>query len=102
MNRCAFPGCTTPIVMTDTGTLVAEVCHIRAQSEKGPRYDPSQSDEERHGFDNLVLMCRVHHKVIDATRMLRPTPWRRCWRSSTPTSNKRVSLVSSLRYLRAS
>lgn len=66
MNRCAFPECSTPIVMTASGTIVGEVCHIRAQSALGPRYDSNQSDEERHGFENLVLMCRVHHKVIDA------------------------------------
>ncbi len=70
MNRCAFPGCTAPIVTPDTGTIIADVCHIRAQNAQGPRYDPSQSDEERHGIDNLVLMCRNHHKVIDANENL--------------------------------
>ncbi|WP_131721955.1 MULTISPECIES: hypothetical protein [Mycolicibacterium] len=66
MNRCAFPSCSTPIVMPDSGTIVGEVCHIRAQNPEGPRYDSNQSDEERHGFENLVLMCGVHHKIIDA------------------------------------
>lgn len=70
MNRCAFRGCPTPIVMTESGTIVGDVCHIRAQSINGPRYDQDQSDEERHGFENLVLMCRVHHKVIDAPENL--------------------------------
>ncbi|TDZ97842.1 hypothetical protein [Mycobacteroides salmoniphilum] len=54
----------------DSGTIVGEVCHIRAQSANGPRYEESQSDEERHGFDNLVLMCGVHHKFIDAKENL--------------------------------
>ena len=70
MNRCAFPGCSTPILAEETGTILAEVCHIRAQNAQGPRYDPNQSDEERHGFDNLVLMCRNHHKEIDANENL--------------------------------
>lgn len=65
MNCCAFPECSTPIVMADSGTIVGEVCHIRAQNPEGPRYSPAQSDEERHGIENLVLMCGVHHKVID-------------------------------------
>ncbi|WP_238423446.1 hypothetical protein [Gordonia sp. 'Campus'] len=56
--------------MTDSGIIVGEVCHIRAQSAHGPRYDASQSDEERHGFENLVLMCGVHHKIIDAKENL--------------------------------
>ena len=32
---------------------------------KGPRYDPNQTVEERHAFGNLVLMCPIHHDVID-------------------------------------
>lgn len=71
MNQCAFPGCETPIIESATGTILAEVCHINAQSEGGPRYDAAQSDEDRHGFANLLLMCRNHHKVIDAPENLR-------------------------------
>jgi len=62
-NRCAFPGCTATLVTGNTVT--AEICHIKAQSEGGPRYDPAQTDEERHGFDNLLLLCPSHHKVVD-------------------------------------
>lgn len=65
MNRCAFPGCRTSIIDMVTGTILADVCHIRAQNEGGPRYDPDQSEMDRHGFQNLILMCRNHHKVID-------------------------------------
>ncbi len=63
-NRCAFPKCTTPLVH---GTKVtARISHIRAQSPGGPRYDPQQSDEDRHAFDNLLLLCGAHADVIDA------------------------------------
>lgn len=64
MNQCAFPGCSTSIVDT-TGTIVGRVCHIRAKSAGGPRYDANQDDEHRHGPANLVLMCSNHHAVID-------------------------------------
>lgn len=70
MNRCAFPGCSTPVIDPDSMTILGEICHIHAQSEKGPRFDPNQGDEERHGFDNLILMCSVHHKIIDARENL--------------------------------
>jgi len=66
MNRCAYPDCPTPLVSPETGTVIGEVCHIRAHNVGGPRYLESQTDEERHGFDNLILMCRNHHKEIDA------------------------------------
>lgn len=66
LNHCAFPGCTTPIIDGATGTILAEICHIRAQNPSGPRFSASQTAEERHSFNNLVLMCEVHHKIIDA------------------------------------
>jgi hypothetical protein len=49
----------------ESGTVIGEVCHIRAREEGGPRYDPGQDDGERNGFENLILMCSVHHKIID-------------------------------------
>jgi hypothetical protein len=65
-NRCAFPKCAQPLVEPTSGKVVGRVCHIKAASTAGPRYDPNQSEEERHGFANLILMCPVHHDVIDA------------------------------------
>jgi len=45
--------------------VIGEVCHIKAQNKGGPRYDPNQTATERHGYDNLILMCSPHHTVID-------------------------------------
>lgn len=63
-NSCAFPGCSLPIVES-VGTITGEICHIRAQNEGGPRFDSAQNDEKRHGFDNLILLCRRHHRIVD-------------------------------------
>ena len=65
-NICAFPKCTAPLVDAASGKVTGRVCHIKAASPGGPRYDPGQTDEERHGFENLMLMCGTHHDVIDA------------------------------------
>lgn len=62
-NRCAFPKCTTPLV--HLGKVTGRVAHICAQSPGGPRYDATQTDEERHAFDNLLLLCGAHHDVVD-------------------------------------
>jgi len=62
-NRCAFPRCTIEIF--NDGAIVGEMCHIKAANPNGPRYDAQQSPEERHSFDNLILLCAIHHKVID-------------------------------------
>lgn len=65
MNRCAFPGCQTPVIDSATHTITAEVCHICAQSPGGPRYAAAQTAEQRHSLGNLILICSVHHKIID-------------------------------------
>jgi hypothetical protein len=41
------------------------VCHIKAKSPGGPRFDEKYPDEFRESYDNLVLMCRIDHKIID-------------------------------------
>lgn len=70
-NICAFPGCDSPLVEAG-GTVTGEICHIRAQSPGGARFDPSQTQEQRHSFENLMLLCRRHHKVVDAQPELFP------------------------------
>ncbi len=64
-NVCAFPGCSQPIVDESSHVIIGEVSHITAASSGGPRYDPQQTEEKRHGFDNLLLLCAAHHKIID-------------------------------------
>lgn len=64
-NCCAFEGCSNPI-FEDDGTLTGECCHIEAYSPCGPRYNEHQTDKERNGYENLMLMCSRHHKIIDS------------------------------------
>jgi len=63
-NICAFPSCQTPLI-EDSGTVTGKICHIKAKSKNGPRYDKKQTNEERHSFENLILLCSRHHDVID-------------------------------------
>jgi hypothetical protein len=62
-NRCAFPKCREPLI--DNGILVGDLCHIKAANPKGPRYDPTQTEAERHAFENLILLCKKHHTIVD-------------------------------------
>lgn len=64
-NKCAFPGCTLPLV-EESGTVTGEICHIKGESKGGPRHDPSQTNAQRNGYENLVLMCARHHHIIDS------------------------------------
>lgn len=63
-NRCAFPGCDSPLMRAD-GVLVGEIAHIEAASKDGPRFNKDMSNEERRAQANLMIMCATCHKVID-------------------------------------
>jgi hypothetical protein len=64
-NQCAFPGCTTAVADTKSEVVLCEIAHIAARRSGGPRHDKNQTAEERHGFENLILLCGTHHKEID-------------------------------------
>src|SRR4051812_18646725 len=51
-GECAFPGCSRRVV--ENGTLVGETCHIRGERPNSARYDMTQTEKERQGFDNLI------------------------------------------------
>lgn len=63
-NRCAFPGCTASIIQADT--VIGQVCHIKGIRVGAARYDAHQTDSDRHAYENLILMCSAHHKIIDS------------------------------------
>ncbi len=64
-NRCAFPKCIVQLVDPTSGKVTGRIAHIKARQSGGPRYDAAQSEEQRHGFDNLLLLCPIHHDVVD-------------------------------------
>ncbi len=63
-NRCAFPGCTAPLI-NDRNQFIAQVCHIEAAEPGGERYSSTQTDEERRCYANLLLLCYPHHVETD-------------------------------------
>lgn len=64
-NQCAFPGCDEKVVDLGKNIVIGEVCHIRAESPGGPRYDPDLDEDEKDEYHNLILLCPTHHTVID-------------------------------------
>jgi hypothetical protein len=64
-NRCAMPDCPSPLIDRESGAVIGKVCHIKGGRPGAKRYDPAQSDLERHGFANLILLCPVCHDIID-------------------------------------
>lgn len=49
----------------DDESIIGDECHIISKKENGPRYDSSYPDEKLDAYENLILLCRIHHKQID-------------------------------------
>jgi hypothetical protein len=62
-NRCAFPGCHHYNV--EENTVIGQICHIEAANRGGERYNPDQTEDERSGFDNLIVLCPIHHLITN-------------------------------------
>ncbi len=64
-SRCAM--CDNLVVERQTDTLipVGEMAHIKGHKPDSARYDDSQSDIERHSYNNLILLCPTCHTIID-------------------------------------
>jgi len=66
-NRCVI--CRHELVVdatvVDDESVVGDECHIISSRSNGPRHDPSYSRKKLDTYENLILLCRVHHKVID-------------------------------------
>ena len=50
---------------TDREAVVGDECHIVSGSPGGPRYDAAFPAEEVDAYENLILLCKVHHKQVD-------------------------------------
>lgn len=44
---------------------MGEIAHIRSPSSDGPRFDPSYDDELLNSFENLLVLCPTHHRLVD-------------------------------------
>ena len=66
-SRCAM--CRRELIMAgthvDDESIVGDECHIVSAVPGGPRHDPSFARERLDEYSNLLLACKVHHKLID-------------------------------------
>lgn len=65
---CQNPSCAQQLfVETDKGETIhfAEMAHIFAASDGGPRSDVNLTDAERGSYENLILLCANCHTTID-------------------------------------
>ena len=68
-NICAFPECRKFLVVdktaTDDPSLIGEEAHIVGKSKDGPRGKSDLGADQRDKYENLILLCAVHHKIVD-------------------------------------
>jgi hypothetical protein len=64
---CQNPSCARELFV-DTGSKrihIAEVAHVFAANDNGPRVNRKLSEADRGAFENLILLCSVCHTKID-------------------------------------
>lgn len=64
---CAFPDCSHELLANIDGVVavIGEEAHIRSGQANGPRYDPGYSRAQIDTYDNLILLCPSHHRLVD-------------------------------------
>ena len=66
-NQCAL--CRHELIREPTGndddSIIGDECHIIAKNPNGPRGNPSIGKEYIDSYENLILLCKIHHKLVD-------------------------------------
>ena len=66
--QCSICSCLTSAASQESSDDVLSIgvaSHICAASPNGPRYNPSQTAEERTSINNCIWLCQTHSKMID-------------------------------------
>jgi hypothetical protein len=94
---CYRPGCLEHVVVVHNGlaVLVGQIAHIVAAVLSGPR--GATEIEDRDGFDNLIVLCGRHHKLVDdaATRAQYPPEVLRSWKAQREAAYQESELGTS-------
>jgi hypothetical protein len=83
---CSMPACRRLTKMSATEGRVStlgQACHICAAEPGGPRYDPSQTPEERKSAENGIWLCLMHARAIDNDERAYPVEILREWKETT-------------------
>lgn len=70
-NRCALSNCKIELTTNGEKDTLGEMAHIVSKSADGPRACADVSPDLKDSYDNHILLCPTHHKVIDSS----PKTW---------------------------
>ncbi len=104
-NQCAHPDCTESLIEEATGEAEAhskgEICHIFAVSEAGPRGKPGLTESQLNSLDNLILLCRNHHTIIDGQHGSYPASRLKKWKDDHEERVKQLQASENLEKIRS-
>lgn len=83
--QCSNPECQRPTSAAhnrpDKYNVLGEAAHITGARPRGPRYDPTLTQEERRAATNGVWLCRLCARVIDTDVERFPATMLRQWKA---------------------
>jgi hypothetical protein len=96
-GTCSYPGCLKPLVVSVGGrwVTVGQIAHIHAHSPGGPRFDPTLSDLEVDSYENSLLLCLEHHRIVDGNPEAYSAETLSMWKRNHEQSSARTALVTS-------
>ncbi|MBK3627000.1 HNH endonuclease [Streptomyces sp. MBT49] len=77
---CAFTECLQELTvdlrdeesatLSAAGVPLGEEAHIISGAKGGPRYESTYPEERVDSYENLILLCPTHHRLVDKNRGL--------------------------------
>lgn len=68
-GRCSFAHCNERLTVEQAAHsapyTLGEMAHIKGEKKGSNRHDATQTNEQRDGYENLILLCPNHHTLID-------------------------------------
>lgn len=85
-NQCAYPDCSNRLIEPDTEQsdvlVTGHICHIYAISADGPRGKCGLEERELNAPENLILLCRHHHGIVDGQHETYPAEVLNGWKEA--------------------
>lgn len=82
---CCFPECEMNCVQAalddDPSLIIGQIAHIEAKSDGGPRSNPALLDASRDSYENLILLCPTHHRLVDGQENTYTAEMLRSWKT---------------------